>query len=332
MADASQSERTDLALAVLMPVYNDWASAKQVLGRLDQVLAKRPEVHADVYLVDDGSEQAPGDLVVGLELKALDSVRVIHLRRNLGHQRAIAVGLTHLHEQTSCDAVLVLDADGEDRPEDVPLLLDALAESGRKDVVFAARWRRTEGLTFRLGYLGYRLLHRILVGSMTRVGNFSLLPRCQLRRLTVSAELWGHYAATVFQAKLPNRSVEIARGHRLQGRSHMNFVSLVVHGLRAITVYGEHVVVRILVAASALGGLGLLGTCAGAWLMVARPELAPSWTPVACALALVLLIQLGASAFLLAFQVLSNRTGSSFLPVRDYAFFVDSVADLTGRE
>ena len=50
---------------------------------------------------------------------------VLHLRSNQGHQRAIALGLYHLHEFTDAEAVVVMDGDGEDRPEDLPELLRA---------------------------------------------------------------------------------------------------------------------------------------------------------------------------------------------------------------
>ena len=45
---------------------------------------------------------------------------VLRLRRNVGHQRAIALGLTYLQVEAGCEAVIVMDADGEDRPADVP--------------------------------------------------------------------------------------------------------------------------------------------------------------------------------------------------------------------
>ena len=313
-------------LLVLMPIYDDWESAGIVLRRLDEVLAERADLHVRALLLDDGSHHHPaqtGELAVpGASIRAL---RVLHLRRNLGHQRAIAVGLTYAHEQTDCDLVLVMDADGEDRPEDVPRLLDALAEREDEPIVFAARARRVRGLGFSLGYLGYRVLHRVLVGFMTRVGNFSLVPRSQLARLTVCSELWGHYAAAVFKARLPCLTVEADRGRRLRGNSRMGALSLVVHGLRAIAVFGERVAVRTLTAtfAAGLAVLAALGVVLGI-----QPALPLEWVLGSAAFALILLCQLGASAALLAFLTLTARQGSAFLPARDYSFFVAGVDEL----
>ena len=73
---------------------------------------------------------------------------MLRLRRNLGHQRAIAIGLTYIQAQmtTAYEAVVVMDGDGEDAPEDVPRLLARLEAEGGRSIVFAERTRRSESL------------------------------------------------------------------------------------------------------------------------------------------------------------------------------------------
>src|SRR5262249_60771873 len=114
-------------LIVLMPVYNDWPIVPQLIGRLDQSLVGTG-LGAEIVLADDGStmtweaSSAPA-LLDGSCYRAIRSVTVLRLGRNVGHQRAIAIGLAYIHATRTGRAVVVVDADREDAPPDVPPLL-----------------------------------------------------------------------------------------------------------------------------------------------------------------------------------------------------------------
>ncbi len=311
-------------LTIAIPLFSDWESAALLLARLDQVCAQRG-LAAAILIVDDGSPDASGAQRLCGPFRALTGVEVLRLSRNLGHQRAIAIGLTFIHQERPCDAVVVMDGDGEDRPEDVPRLYEELLAQGGRRVVFAERARRSEGLVFRAFYQLYRVAHRLLTGVAVRVGNFSAVPYSSLATFVVVSEAWNHYAAAVFKARIPYTMVPIARGQRLAGRSTMNFVSLVTHGLSAISVFGDVVGVRLLIAAllcSALALVSLAGFLALRFLGLLE---LPDWASLWAAIALVLCLQLGAAAFVCTFFVLSSRNNLSFVPVRDYKFFVSSV-------
>lgn len=323
-AGAPVSAAGEQRLTIAIPLFSDWESAALLLARLDQVFAERG-LTASILIVDDGSQDASGAQRLGGPFRALTSVEVLRLSRNLGHQRAIAIGLTFLHQERPCDAVVVMDGDGEDRPEDVPRLYDELLAQGGRKVVFAERVRRSEGLVFRVFYQLYRVAHRLLTGVAVRVGNFSAVPYASLATFVVVSEAWNHYAASVFKARIPYTMVPIARGTRLAGRSTMNFVSLVTHGLSAISVFGDVVGVRLLIAALSCCALAVVSLLAFLVLRfvgrVDLPDSAGLWS----AIALVLCLQLVAAAFVCTFFVLSSRNNLSFLPVRDYKFFVSRV-------
>ena len=72
--------------------------------------------------------------------------------------------------------IVLMDSDGEDRPQDVSRLLDRFGDRRSAKIVFAERTKRTEGFVFQLCYHMYRYLHLILVGQKVRVGNFSVIP------------------------------------------------------------------------------------------------------------------------------------------------------------
>jgi polyisoprenyl-phosphate glycosyltransferase len=320
----------DRKILVCVPVFNDWECAAMLLERIDRVVEQQPRLRASVLLVDDGSTDATPDRM-SCRLQAIDEVEILRLRRNVGHQRAIALGLTYINAQRPCDAVVVMDADGEDSPEDIPQMLDEFESHQGRRVVFAKRARRSEGIVFRFFYQCYKRVHRMLTGLTVEVGNFSIMPVAQLDRLVGVSELWNHYAASVFKARLPVAKVPIARGTRLCGQSKMNFASLVVHGLSAISVFGEQVTTRLLVGASIACGAtllamaGVFGVCLGFGASV------PSW--VAYILGLLVLAAVGslALALMVSVSILQARSHTTFLPLRDYEYYISDVRLVAGR-
>src|SRR5215471_16768887 len=121
-----------------MPLRDDWASVSELISRLDKALAHCPGSF-QILVVDDGSRQRAAPGTFGASYSAVRRIQVLRLRRNLGHQRAIAIGLAHLESNTPCDAVLVMDADGEDTPEGVLQLLEAFAAKQGAVAIFAER-------------------------------------------------------------------------------------------------------------------------------------------------------------------------------------------------
>ncbi len=313
-------------VVILIPVFKDWQSASVLCRKLDEQWSQLAPITAQVLLIDDGSP----DSTAGWEPFApqnLRSIEVLLLRRNLGHQRAIAVGLCYLQDHIPCDSVLIMDADGEDRPEDVPRLIHgAQQRPGR--ILFAERRKRLEGLIFRAGYHGYRLLHHLLTGVAVRVGNFSVVPYSALRRLTCMPELWNHYTGAVFRSHLPFDTIPIDRGQRYQGHSHMNTVALVSHGLSGIASFQEAVGTRFLLANAAGAVLVVAGLIVVISVRLFNGQGLPGWATYPAGFLVILLIQLVGLSFSLVFTLMTNRVNSTFVPVRDYQVFVDRLASL----
>ena len=296
------------SLLILIPAFNDWEALGQLLPRIERAM-QGSSWHISVLIVDDASTEPADPGWPGQEFTAIGSVTILHLRCNLGHQRAIAIGLYYAHEFARADAVLVMDGDGEDRAEDLPALLAEFERAGRREAVFAARTKRMESFTFQFFYQVYRLVHHVLTGVEVRAGNFSVLPGSALRRLMAVSDLWNHYAAAVYRARLPRRLLPLPRGHRLEGKSRMNFVNLLIHGLAAISVFSEQVSARLLAAAVvfALLGLGIvlrtgLGTPAVVLLAIAAQTLT--------------------FAVLFTLTIVSRRSSVNFLLLRDAPYFI----------
>lgn len=321
-------------MAIVMPVYNDWAAVARLLPLVDATLNAVGR-RARILLVDDASTLQPAS-GWPRDFGSVDSVAILRLRRNLGHQRAIAIGLVYVYQnfvsgqKPGIAGLVVMDADGEDRPQDLPALLEAFAAEGGKKIVFAARVKRLEGLWFRFSYQGYRSLHKALTGVTVRVGNFSIMPPEALGRLVVVSEIWNHYAAAVLRSRIPYTEIPIPRGPRLEGRSRMDFVALLVHGLSAISVFSDVVGARLLALTAFLVAVvtAFIGAIAGVRLFTGLEI--PVWAGYATGILLVVLIQALVVSLALVFIIVAGRAAPTFLPVRDAPLFIDRVDELPG--
>jgi hypothetical protein len=314
---------------IVIPVFDDWDAAALLLPLVDRAM-KSAARDAHVLLVDDGSSTPADDLVLP-PFEALKAVDVLSLRRNLGHQRALSIGLAYAEQRLDPAVVIVMDGDGEDDPQDIPALLSKLDETRQKKIVFAERKRRSEPVLFRFFYLVYRALHFVLTGYRVRVGNFSVIPRSALARIVVVSESWNHYAAAVFNARIAYTTVPTTRAKRLDGRSKMSFIALVVHGLSALSVYSHIIGVRVLVATFALVTVSAFALMALVIASVIGTFALPSWVLYSVAALLVLLFQFVIAAVLFVFVMLAGRQGSSFIPIRDYVYFVDRLTRVRSR-
>lgn len=304
-----------------MPVYNDWEALSIMVPQIDAQLAAA-EISADLLVVDDGSVVERGNFHWSKPLKAIVSAQVLVLRRNVGHQRAIALGLVHVYRHFPACGVVVMDADGQDRPEDVPKLVAAGRHS---QVVFAERTKRLESAIFQLGYRLYRIIHFVLTGEKVRFGNFSFISYPVVARLVVAPELWNHYAAAVLRCRVPYTTVPSPRGKRVAGRSTMNYPALVMHGVSALSVFADIIAARVLGVTALLLALTIAGMVAVAGIRVSTQMAMPAWVTYALGiLALSLLLLLSLSA-VVTLMVLNLRSHATFVPLRDSSGLIDRV-------
>jgi polyisoprenyl-phosphate glycosyltransferase len=319
----SQSDQQD-DITILVPVFNDWPALSRLLRELDSCLATVP-CHVRVWIVDDCSTQPPTIDIPAGGFQCIESVTRLPMRRNLGHQRAIAMGLTYLHQHQPFGAVVVMDADGEDKPEDVPRLLKRYRETEGATVVFAARARRSERLVYRMGYRAYQLLSIVMTGKTPRVGNFSIISFDHVDQLVTVSELWNHYAAAIHSAGIPRTTIPTTRGKRYSGTSSMDYPRWVAHGMAAMSVFSAvvgarllliHFILFLLIAGAMLGLLACQGGASLAGVVIAG----------------ILFAQGSLILFALVIVLLGERDKQSFLPIRDYAHFVRPPQKVHPRE
>jgi len=310
-------------LRLVVPVFNDWDAFGILLRELDRVAATLP-VHIDVSAIDDGSTLlAPSGLCQAADLKHLGSVEIVSLRTNLGHQRAIAVGLCVAVEDGDSDAVLVMDADGEDSPAAIGQLMEAAGEATDFCVV-ARRGKRSEGPVFRGFYLLYRLFFFLLTGHGISFGNFCILSRGYARRLVSVSDLWNNLPAAVLHSRLPIKAVSVDRARRYAGKSKMNLTQLIVHGLSGLSVYADTIFIRLLVLTFGLFFLSGVSIPLVLTLRIFFPRYAtPGWATTVSFGISTILVQTLSFTLLFVIMLLSNRVQRLMIPAADYKHFVD---------
>jgi len=110
-------------LSVIIPVYNEQENLPLLYDSIQQAL-KVVKGSWEVIFVDDGSRDQSFDVLSSLVQKDPEHIRVLSFRRNFGQTAAIAAGLDH-----ACGEIIVLlDADMQNHPADIPMLLAKLDE------------------------------------------------------------------------------------------------------------------------------------------------------------------------------------------------------------
>ena len=312
-------------LTIITPVYNDWDSFRILIREIDRVCANMGmQIH--VLAIDDGSFMAPDaqQLSFGV-LGVVRKVEIIKLVCNLGHQRAIAVGLAVAMSHAVADAILVMDSDGEDRPHDIPSLVRASCQHPGA-IICARRMNRSEGLGFRICYRLYKSVFRLFTGAVIDFGNFCLIPVGTLRLLTYNSNIWNNLAASIVRSRIPLHRVNTARGVRYAGRSHMNIVALITHGLSAVSAYSDICLVRLLITLLGLAFVIVLGLIGLFVIRFATEAAIPGWTSTVFGLLCAILLQALMIAGMAVFMLLSSRSYAQIVPA------IDSVRYIANRD
>lgn len=289
--------------AVVMPIYEDQEASTRLFRALFGEYGER----AFVVAVDDGSISQPTH-IEALTKIGLQGV-VIQLKRNVGHQRAIAIGLNYVADnlpEIAC--TVVMDSDGEDTPESIRQLVEPL-KSPMIDAVVAQRKSRVETWRFKLFYIVYKCLFQFLTGRKISFGNFMALKPTALKRLVAMQELWMHVAGCMLTSKLRIETLPIDRGPRYAGKSKMNFVGLALHGFRALMVFAEDVLVRVGIICAFVALATVIASVIAIGLKLAGFA-TPGWFSVALGILLLVFLQTGALTLMTLMLTGVVRSGS----------------------
>ena len=225
---------------ILIPLFNDWKSVSKLLNEINsQVINWNADV--SVIIVNDASTEARSDLESNY--KKIKSVKILNMKENRVHQRCIASGLKYICENEDFDRVIVMDADGEDRPEELNDFFNK-AQENSKMTITGNRFKRSEGIVFKILYEVHKLLTLVFTGKLIKFGNFTCLPKDHVKQLIQKPYLWNSYSSSVVRTINDRTFIPSKRGLRYVLPSKMNFTGLVFHSLAIISVFRNTVIIR----------------------------------------------------------------------------------------
>ncbi|MBC8306655.1 MAG: glycosyltransferase [Pelagibacterales bacterium] len=232
-----------MRIKILIPIYNDWQSVFKLLENIDSEITGL-DAEVSVLIVNDTSTEKRSE--INFNLNNLKSVQVINMKENRGHARCNAAGLKYINEKEDFDYVIPMDGDGEDRPEEIRLLIDKIKEYP-DTVITGDRIERSEGFIFKFCYLIHKYLTYVFTGQSIKFGNYTCLPKSTVAKMTDEAATWSSFSGSLSKTAKVRKSVSSIRGSRYFGPSKMSFIDLLKHSLSIIAVFKPTVLIRSII-------------------------------------------------------------------------------------
>tara|TARA_B100000029_G_scaffold505682_1_gene586780 strand:+ start:3955 stop:4842 length:888 start_codon:yes stop_codon:yes gene_type:complete len=228
---------------ILIPLFNDWKSVTKLIDGIDSQILNW-DAETSIIIVNDASTEEK--LGLTSNYKKIKSIKILNMKKNRGHQRCIASGLKYIYEKEDFDRVIVMDADGEDRPEE---LNEFFIKSKKYPnmTITGNRYKRSEGFIFRFLYEIHKLLTLIFTGKLIKFGNFTCLPKEHVKKLFERSDLWNSYSSSVVRSIKDRTFIQSMRGSRYVLPSKMNFAALFFHSLTIISVFRNIVIFRSII-------------------------------------------------------------------------------------
>ncbi len=227
-------------IKILIPVYNDWESLIKLLDEINKVIEDIKSVEFDCMIVNDASTTKPPDITVPKNIKKIE---IFNMKQNRGHARCNAFGLRYLSKKDDFDHLIVMDGDGEDRPEEIKYLVNQALEDQEVSVV-AKRVKRSEGPIFQILYEIHKLITLLFTGKQVNFGNYSCLTKKDVITLSQQESLWSSFSGTVKKSILRLNTINSTRGLRYFGPSKMSLLNLGIHSFSIIAVFKSQVFLR----------------------------------------------------------------------------------------
>ena len=227
-------------IIIIIPIFNDWDSLKQLLLEIDQVIKEIEGVLVDCLVINDASTTKTPEIN---RPKNIKSLKILNMKQNKGHAKCNAFGIRYSVQKEKFDFLILMDGDGEDRPTELRSLIDK-AKNDPKLSVVAKRVKRSEGIFFKTLYLMHKIITYIFTGKIINFGNYSCLTTNDVKIIQDKASLWNSYSGTIKKYLLNYNEIDSTRGKRFFGPSKMSLFNLIIHSFSIIAVFKLQVLIR----------------------------------------------------------------------------------------
>ena len=260
------------SISVVVPIYNDQEVIAELHRRLRPVLEAITDRY-ELILVDDGSRDHSWEEMLKVR-QANEHVRAVRLSRNFGQQSAIAAGLS----LTSNDLIVLMDSDLQDRPEDIPTLIDALLADPQA-MMAIAQWeeRKDSRMKLAVSRLFQRVSNSITeIHTVPRLGIFRVMKKSVVEELRNFPEKTATTVSLLYYIGSRYVAVPLKRDARFAGKSGYNLSKMLaltfarifsfsMFPIRMVTYMGAFLCIGSMVAALALVIYKLVGNVVTGW-------------------------------------------------------------------
>ncbi len=298
---------------IVSPVFRDVESflrlRQDVDSEFNKLVTSWPELGLLKYAVIDDSAGQDDEIS---RLRGLPDVLLLTPHFHLGHQRAIVYGLRNLPSVDDRDFVVTMDADGEDRPKDIPRLLDPLLTRSSDLRAVSLAWRiheRESAVHIILSGL-YGLFFRLLTGQVIKTGNFAIFRGLLLKHIIGHPSFDRCYTSALTSLNLKSAFVACLRGTRYAGHSRMKAGDRAILGIQMMMPHLDRIAMRSLVVFGVTIILSFTMSLAVVAMRLFTNASIPGWASSSL-LALGILTLLSIGNFIVLFAVYSQSRGSS---------------------
>lgn len=267
-------------ILIVWPSLDEGRTISHLVQEISDIFEAHPALseHDLEFLVADDSQGR--DEALNALAASDERLRIFTPSSRLGHQRGLTAALRHVRSELGqYDAVITMDADGEDRPEDIPHLVVPVL-NGDADLVRAKRGRRDVRHSFSVGYLVYRTLFKALTGLRITSGNFAAAPGTWWHD-EIPSGMWNlTFSGTL--ASINGRVLDVLchRDARREGASRMNFSSLIGYGLMFALPFSLRIAVRAAVLTALASVLAAVMLVIVISLRIFTDTSTPGWTTI----------------------------------------------------
>jgi dolichol-phosphate mannosyltransferase len=206
-------------VSIVIPMFNEEASAGKTLREVVKSL-ENYDGRYEIIFVDDCSKDKSIEVV--MKSRDNDRVKIIALRKNVGHMRALCIGI----ERAEGDCVITLDCDLQDPPRYIPELIEMYISENSKnqniDVIQTVRVNRESDTFFKsfTARLYYRIIRALTgISITTNSADYRLMSRSCVDTLTTLPEKEKILRLLIPALGFRVKELEIVRDARYAGES-----------------------------------------------------------------------------------------------------------------
>ena len=229
-----------MKIIILVPVYNDFKSISKLIDEINSKIFGLNIIFSIIIVNDASTEQQS---IYSPNLENIQSIQIINMKENRGHGRCIAAGLKYIFENEEFDYVIPMDADGEDRPEEIKDFVEYINYSPKKTIV-GERIKRSENFFFKFCYSAHKILTFTFTGHSIKFGNYTCLPKSTVEKMINDKATWCSFSGSLTKVEKDISTIPSIRGTRYFGPSKMSFKNLIIHSLSIISVFKINALIR----------------------------------------------------------------------------------------